>query len=144
MGLKEGLLRVSFNIFCVLSSNKEINSDLFEVYCCWNTAQLFVKHYWWYYMPQSMHKVLIHSYQVIRTKNLLIGMFSEEAQESRNKGFRSFRESFLTKISRKPTNMDLLTRLLCSLDPSISSLRRIVDDKRELELPEDAKSLLAV
>ena len=68
--------------------------------------------------------MLIHSHQVVREKSLPIGMLSEEAQEARNKDFKRFRECFTRKSSRKNTNRDLKTRLLCSSDPKISILRR--------------------
>ena len=93
-------------------------------------------------MPQALHKVLIHSHQLVRAKPLPIGMLSEEAQEASNKNVKRFRENFTRKTSRKDTNCDLMRRMLCSSDPVISSLRRSADSKKELELPEEAAELL--
>lgn len=51
-------------------------------------------------------------------------MYSEEAQEARNKEFKWFREHNTRKINRIATNEDLVHALLVSSDPVISSLRR--------------------
>ena len=74
-------------------------------------------------MPQSLHKILIHGWQVVDEMVLPIGMMSEEALEARNKDFKKFREFFSTKCSRLKTNEDLLRRYMCSSDPVISALR---------------------
>ncbi len=66
-----------------------IDAEKFKEYCL-ATAQLFVQLYPWYNMPQSLHKILIHGWQVIDQMVLLIGMMSEEAQEACNKDFKKF------------------------------------------------------
>ena len=75
-------------------------------------------------MPQFLHKILIHGSLIIKTLALPIGMYSEEAQEARNKDFQNYREHFARKSSRVKTNQDLLNRLLCTSDPFIASLRK--------------------
>lgn len=112
---------------------------------CLSTAELFVRLYPLYHMPQALHKVLIHSHQVVRAKPLPIGMLSEEAQEASNKNVTRFRENlqvFTRKTSRKDTNCYLMRRMLYSSDPVISSLRMSADNKKELELAEEAAELL--
>ena len=141
LGVDEDLIRRMFVILCTLSSTQEIDPEKLQEYC-WSTAELFVRLYPWYHMPQALHKVLIHSHQVVRAKPLPIGMLSEEAQEASNKNVKRFRENFTRKTSRKDTNCDLMRRMLCSSDPVISSLRRSADNKKELELPEEAAELL--
>jgi hypothetical protein len=42
-----------------MASGKEIDVDAFENYGI-ETARLFVKLYPWYYMPSSVHKILLH------------------------------------------------------------------------------------
>ena len=64
---------------------------------CRDTANLYVENYSWYPMPQAVHKLLIHSHQDVRVKELPIGMLSEEVQESSNKNFKNFRENFTRK-----------------------------------------------
>ena len=121
---------------------EEIHPNRLEDYCK-RTAEIYVQKYSCYLMPQAVHKLLIHSHQVVRVKELPVGMLSEEAQESSNKNFKNFREFFTRKSSRVSTNLDLMRRLLCSSDPVITSIRRsMVRERKEIDLPKDSKDLL--
>lgn len=51
-------------------------------------------------------------------------MYSEEALESRNKDFKTYRRRFTRKSRRENTNRDLLTRMLLTSDPFLSSIRK--------------------
>ena len=94
-------------------------------------------------MPQAIHKLLIHSHQVERVKELPIGMLSEEAQENSNKNFKNFRVNFTRKSSRVLTNTNLMRRLLCFSDPVITSHRKSMQrDRNKKELREDSRTLL--
>lgn len=44
-------------------------------------------------MPPSIHSILIHGYLIVEAVVLPIGMFSEEAQECKNKDIKRYRES---------------------------------------------------
>lgn len=57
-----------------MASGHTINIDYFEEYCL-ITAKMFVSLYPWYYMPASVHKVLLHGADVIRFSDLPIGIF---------------------------------------------------------------------
>ena len=116
------LIKRIYVVLCTLSSGFMIDADKLKDYCL-ETAQLFIQLYPWYYMPQSLHKILIHGWQVVDEMVLPIGMVSEEALEARNKDFKKFREFFSRKCSRLKTNEDLLRRFMCSSDPVISALR---------------------
>lgn len=59
-------------ILRTLACGMEIDSDRFDKYAI-ETAQLYVKLYPWYYMPSSVHKILIHGADVIRCAILPIG-----------------------------------------------------------------------
>jgi hypothetical protein len=63
-----------------MSSGSEININSFGTYCH-ETAQLYVSEYFWYYMPASVHKVLVHGANIIEHAVLQIGQLSEESQE---------------------------------------------------------------
>ena len=76
-------------------------------------------------MAQSVHKVLIHGYDIIQRQTLPIGLMSEETQEARNEDLNYHRENFSRKTSRTATNTDLINRLLVSSGPVISSLRKL-------------------
>lgn len=76
-------------------------------------------------MPATVHKILVHSVEVIELALLPIGQLSEEAQEARNKDCRRFRQHNTRKRSRLTTNKDLLNMLLITSDPIINGLREV-------------------
>lgn len=92
-------------------------------------------------MPPSMHKVLIHGADIIKSLNVPIGQLSEEAQEARNKDFKRYRENNSRTSSRIHTNEDIFHFLLISSDPIITKLRHDVKTDREPLHPE-ARDLL--
>ena len=93
-------------------------------------------------MPASVHKILVHGHQAIRSKMVPIGLLAEECQESSNKVVKRTREFYTRKFTRKQTNYDVMSRLLANSDPYITSLRTSALTKNELDLPEEAKGLL--
>ena len=123
-GVNEDLVRRFYVILQIISSGFEINTEEFDKYTK-DTAKLFVQAYPWFYMPASVHKVLVHGADIISGAILPIGQLSEEAQESRNKDLKSFRRSHSRKMSRSSTNEDVFNLLLVSSDPLISSLREL-------------------
>ncbi|CAI6356581.1 unnamed protein product [Macrosiphum euphorbiae] len=120
-----------------MASGYEINTDAFETYGI-QTAELFVELYPWYYMPTSVHTILLHGADVIRHAILPIGQLSEESQESQNKHYKNYREHHTRKISRVKINEDLINMLLVSSDPLISSMRNIQPKKLQT-FSDDAK-----
>lgn len=109
-------------ILQVLSCGHEINHEKFDTYSK-ETAKLFVTKYPWFYMPVTLHKVLIHGSDIIKVALLPIGQLSEDALEARHKDMKRYRTSNTRKNSRKNTMCDLLNSLLISSDPFIASLR---------------------
>lgn len=73
-GIDEGLIFRFSNILNALSSGYDINHMKFEAYCQ-ETAKLYLKLYAWYYMPASVHKILVHGADVINFAILPIGIF---------------------------------------------------------------------
>lgn len=122
-------------ILQTISSGYEINLIRFQDYAL-QTARCFVDLYPWFYMPTSVHKILIHGAEVINSSVLPIGQMSEDAQESTNKFIKKFRENFARKCSRAKTMEDILSRLLLISDPFISSLRELPRKKLKSLLPE--------
>lgn len=104
-----------------MSSGHEINIDQFDAYCL-VTANKYVSLYNWYYMPTTVHKILIHGSQVIENVVIPIGQLTEEAQEAKNKEMRRYREHHSRKCSRLKTNEDVFKRLLLSSDPILSTI----------------------
>ncbi|KAE9522337.1 hypothetical protein AGLY_017283 [Aphis glycines] len=125
-GLNVELIQQCGNILSAMASGMTINIDYFEEYCL-KTAKMFVTLYPWYYMPRVCIKCKV----------------SEEAQESRNKDYKQYREHNTRKNSRLNTNEDLLHILLISSDPYISSIRN-VSKQNEHELSDDVKKLLII
>lgn len=76
-------------------------------------------------MPTSVHKILMHSSEIISYFIVPIGQLGEEAQESRNKDIKRFREFHSRKFSRKQNMEDVLNNLSVSSDPLISSMKKI-------------------
>lgn len=87
------------NILSVLASGHEINIVAFQTYGI-ETAKLFVSLYSWYYLPASVHKILLHGAEVIEHALPPIGELSEEVQECRNKDYKTYREHHTRKDSR--------------------------------------------
>ena len=122
-GVDLGLIIRFSVILQAISSSRPVDADKFGVYAL-ETAKLFTDLYNWYYMPASVHKLLIHGAVVIRSLLLPIGCYSEEAQESRNKDNRLYRIRHARKISRTATITDQFCYLMITSDPSISSAIR--------------------
>lgn len=123
-GLDENLIKRFSVILQVLSSGYDINTDEFKKYAA-ETKVLYLTLYPWYYMPVTVHKILVHSADIIECTQLPIGQLSEEAQEARNKDCRRFREFHTQKKSRTSTNKDLLRMLLITSDPIVNSYREV-------------------
>lgn len=118
-----------------LNCGLKIDSEKFGEYAR-ETLELYLKEYFWYSMPVSVHKVLCHGKDIIASCILPIGQLSEEAQEARNKDCRKYRDLFTRKTSRIDTNTDLFNRLLISSDPYIASLRKAPKTKHSEVTPE--------
>ena len=73
-------------------------------------------------MPVTMHTILVHGPDIIKSLPLPIGVFSEEAQETRHKDAKKFRLFHARKKSRKITMQDQFERFLATSDPLISSM----------------------
>lgn len=71
-GIKLNLIKRFSNILCAIASGIEINPEAFDAYAL-DTAKLFVNLYPWYYIPSSVHKILIHGADVLRFAIVHIG-----------------------------------------------------------------------
>lgn len=141
-GIDEKLIKRCCVVLRTLSTGYAVNPEAFKKYAL-ETAKLYVEKYPWYYMPSSVHKILLHGSIIIEEAILPIGQLSEEAQESRNKDLKNFREMHTRKFSRVSANQDLLHRLLITSDPLISSLRQL-PPKKSTSICSEVLSLLEV
>lgn len=140
-GLNKELIQRFGVILNTMSSGYKINIEKFNIYAK-KTAELFVNNYPWYYMPPSVHKVLIHGSEVIKHAILPIGQLSEEAQEAKNKDFRFIREHHTRKSSRISTNEDLMNYFFLFSDPIISDKSRKKIQNYKKSVNKDVLSLL--
>lgn len=141
-GFDVNLMKRFVVILQTMASGEPINVQEFAKYAK-DTAIRYVELYNWYYMPATVHKILIHGSDIIDLAIVPIGQLSEEVQESRHKEVRRYREHNTRKMSREKTNEDLLHSLLVSSDPYIQQYRKIGNNKKKELLPE-AKALLTL
>lgn len=141
-GLDVTLIKQFDILLKTLSCGFEINLVEFQKFCL-ETRKQYLSLYSWYYMPVTVHKILVHSTEVIRTAIVPIGQLSEEAQEARNKDCRRFREHNTRKRSRVATNRDLLSMLIITSDPLINSLREVPRKKTGKLCAEVLKLIMA-
>lgn len=85
----------------------EMDTDGFKNYCM-VTAELYVKKYEWYYMPQSLHNILLHEALLINTAILSISQIPKE-----NSGRRKH-EYNVQKFSKKQIMENMMHMLLIS------------------------------
>ncbi|XP_003740985.1 uncharacterized protein LOC100903259 [Galendromus occidentalis] len=123
-----------------INSRRPLNSTAFRDYCS-KTADLFVSHYPWYYMPVTVHKVLIHGADIVEKSTQPVGSLSEEAQEASNKLFKNLREHFSFKAQRETVNRDVIQRLFAHSDPLVYKYRRELPVK-ELDIIPEVEMLL--
>lgn len=139
-GLDRNLLERFYTILCVINSKNEVNIAAFKIYTE-ETHGLYLKLYEWYPLSPTVHKILVHGATIMKHMILPIGMCSEEAQETRNKCVRKYRERHARKFNRIVNLTDVFNRLLLSSDPKISLARRI--SKKSIETyPESVRKLL--
>ena len=89
---------------------------------------------------------MAHGGSLIEYQCLPIGEMSEEAQECKNKDYKTFRSRNTLKISRIRENEDLFNMLAASSDPLISSLRYVRSQKdfKEYNYSSEMLSLLDI
>lgn len=139
-GIDKTLIRRLGTILEVINSNAMIDSEKFGLFAR-ETAEIAIQKYSWYYMPSTVHKVLYHGAEIVRSSILPNGILSEEAQESRNKDYKTFRVNYSRKTSRISTNEDILHKLLDTSDPFIPDIRP-EPKKKQLPFSDKAKELL--
>jgi len=93
-------------------------------------------------MPVTVHKILYHGPEIIKSFLLPVGQLSEEAMETQNKHFWQYRKQHTRKISRISTIEDLLHALLVSSDP-FSTSHMIEKLRKSNLLPFDIINLLS-
>ncbi|XP_060870944.1 uncharacterized protein LOC132945264 [Metopolophium dirhodum] len=132
---------IYINDTSIISINHALIFSMIDGKYAKEAARLFVHLYPWFYLPASIHKVLIHGGDIIRAALLPIDQLSEEAAETCNKEYKRLRLHHTRKASRINSNTDIFQMMLVSSDPLISSLRKTCK-KKIYELSPEVKSLL--
>lgn len=123
-----------------LNSGFEIDSVRYDAYAK-ETANLFIQLYKWYFMPVSVHKMLMHGKQIIDNLCISVGHASEEGLEATHKLLRNARQYHTCKHSRIRTNSDLIHWLLLVSDPLLAGFRKKAPHKND-QLPTEVLTLL--
>ncbi|XP_050337642.1 uncharacterized protein LOC126763916 [Bactrocera neohumeralis] len=87
-GVDEELILRCAALLQAMSSGYKINADKFKQFAL-ETAKGLVEKYPWFYLPPSVHKILVHGSEVIESAIISIGELSEEAAEAKNKDIKS-------------------------------------------------------
>lgn len=124
-----------------LNSGHDINSAKYNEYAKM-TAKQFVDLYPWFYMPVSLHKMLMHGAQIIEELCVPVGHASEEGMEATHKILRNARQWHTHKTSRSRSNSDLLNWLLVHSDPVIAGQRKHKKNRNQGPFPSDVIDLL--
>jgi len=122
------LIKNFSTILRVISSFHKVNTIAFKELLK-ETFDIYLANYSWYYMPQTVHKILVHGCDIIQNTNIPIGFLSEEALEARHKELRGFRLNHSRKTSRTNSNKDVFQRMLLSSEPSITLNRKLTTKK---------------
>ena len=141
-GLDENLLKRFANILSTISSCHYIKLDTYKAYCL-ETAKLCVQNYGWYKMSASVHKLLIHSSDIIASLPLPVGQLSEDVLEASQKDYKNMRLFHSRKTSRVDTNTDIIHWMLINSDPLITSKRQKPTKSRKV-FNEDVLSMITV
>lgn len=88
---------------------------------CHSTFNLYIEQYSWYPMSPTVHKILVHGYQIINQFIVPVGVLGENASEARNKLYKSDRKSHARKCSRLANITDVFNRAMDSSEPLLSS-----------------------
>lgn len=142
-GIEKNLITHFSIILRVLSSGYPIDIETYKVLLD-ETRELYINLYGWYYMPSTVHKVLVHGCEIIDAFSLPIGQLSEDALEARHKEVRKNRLSHTRKCSRESSNKDLMTVLLLTSEPLISNQRKTTTKHKNIKKDEEIQKFIKV
>ena len=74
-------------ILRTINCGLDLNHKKFHAYCK-KTTVIYKNHNDWFYMPRSVHQILIHGSEIIANFCVPTGLFCEEAQEDLDKDYK--------------------------------------------------------
>ena len=122
-GIDKELIERFSNILSIISCGHYIKEEIFKKYC-FETAQMAISLYGWYKMSASVHKLLIHGADIIKSLPLPVGQLSEDVIETGHKEYKQLRQYHSRKTSRINTSNDIFNSMLVSSDPIVTSKRK--------------------
>lgn len=122
-GIDAQLIERFANILAVISCEHYIKEDIFETYCL-ETAKIAIKLYGWYKMSATVHKLLIHGADIIKSLLLPVGQLSEDVIEASHKDYKKLRQYHSRKTSRVNINCDIFNWMLVYSDPVVTHNRK--------------------
>lgn len=122
-GINQELVEKFANILSIISCGHYINEEKFKKYC-FETAQMAISLYGWYKISASVHKLLIHGADIIKSLPLPVGQLSEDVIEVGHKDYKKFRQYYSRKTSRINTNTDIFNWMMVSSDPIVTNKRK--------------------
>ncbi|XP_036347272.1 uncharacterized protein LOC118756626 [Rhagoletis pomonella] len=140
-GINKDLIQNFSIILRLISCGMRINIDAFRELLI-RTRTMYLTEYEWYYMPSSVHKILMHGCEVIEYFDLPIGNFSEEALEALHKHIRIVRYDHTRKTAREHTNRDLMSYLTISSDPEVVFKRSAIPNKNAVYTMDELEEYL--
>lgn len=139
LNIKPSIIYKMGQVLKVIKSRLAVDVKVFEKYC--NDLYLeYIAEYSLFPLTPTVHKILIHGPIIIQYFLMPIGYMSEEAQETRHKHFKSYREGSSRNISRIACNEDILNKFTLTTDPVINKYRQMKIEYEEHD--EDAKKML--
>ena len=106
-----------------INSGYKINYEEFKHFGH-ETAKLYVEHYHWYYMPQSLHRLFFHTHQIAEKCPTTIGNSSEEAIETSHKCIVNAIKHHSRQHSYQSVNIDVGYYRLQQTDPLLNDKSR--------------------
>lgn len=122
-GIDKDLIERFANILSIISCGYYIKEEVFKNYC-FETAEMAIKLYGWYKMSVTVHKILIHGADIIKSLPLPVGQLSEDVIEASHKEYKNLRQYHSRKTSRANTNSDIFNWMLVSSDPVVTDNRK--------------------
>lgn len=145
LSIEEDLIKKISTILITLSCHLPIDEDKFSNFCL-QTAKYYVSLYVWFPMPPSIHKLLIHSKDIMLANNLPVGMLAEDSAEHCNKLYRHNRQFHARKQSRQFNLTDVFNRAMDSSDPMVASFnqQKRLNSRNRKPIPSEVLELLKV
>lgn len=142
-GIDEELIYSLKIILICICCQFPLDLEKFKTFC-FNTAKIIQTKYSWLPMTPTVHKLLIHSKEIVENTILPIGCFGEDAAEAHHRIYKSDRLLHSRKSSRKNNMSDIFNRAMDMSDPLVSSinLKTRMDTRKRLQLPREVIDML--